>query len=310
MNLQKALDIFIGQYKPSTARAYLGCLDPLLAYLGPSRDPDSVKPVEVTEYVNHLKSDERGLALTTQQKHIKTIKTFFRWMYRSEVTATDKSKELRQRRVPTRIGRHKAMTEDELATLRDFLKWHTRNYAILLFLADTGCRAGGVASLVMGPPLSAGQSPTEPGLYLDRNMAIVTEKGEKERPVAFGEATKAALAAWLLRRPRVESPYIFVTNRGTPLTTETISQMIRRSCEKVGIRSLGAHSLRHRKGHQLADNRVAITVAATVLGHSDPGITANFYFPNDWDRARAAAEQLFVDEQPTPKPLPKVSKLR
>lgn len=295
MQLKKALNIFLADYKESTARAYAGCLHPLLEVLGPAREADRVRPIELTEYIHDLMSDERGLSEATQQKHIKTIKTFFRWLHRMEISDSDKSKNLRQKRISRQIDRNKAMKDDELEAILTYAQYFPRNYAIILFLADTGCRAGGVATLRIGRSIDPDQTPTAPGLYLDRYMAIVTEKGDKMRPVAFGKKTAGALAEWLLQRPQADHDFVFTWGKNR-LTPEAVSQIVRRACKRVGIRSLGAHSLRHRKGHQLADSGQPITVAATVLGHSDPMITAMFYYPNDWGRALDAMSQLFVED--------------
>lgn len=286
MRLHEAVDLFIRDYpNQHTQRAYEGVLTPMLRMFGPDRNVTRVCPVELLEYSHYLHSDERGLSPASIHKHIKTIKTFFRWMHRLELIPTNPAQNLRQKRLPKAVEKSKAMTDAELEKLLDYFKYHPRSYAIALFLADTGCRAGGVANLKIQD------------LDLDHCRAVVLEKGNKKRPVVFGEPSRAAMAAWLLQRPRCDDcDYVFVHD-GLPLSAAAISQIIRRGCIRVGIRSLGSHSLRHRKGHQLADAGVAPTVAATALGHSDPTITLQFYYPHDWDRAEQAMRCL-VEHDP------------
>lgn len=297
MQLQTAIEKFVRGYKASTARAYEGVLQQLAAALGPARPLERIRRFDLTEYINDVRSDERGLAPSTQEKHVKTIKTFFRWLEEQELLDRDLGKHLKQKRLPRRIDRAKAMSNAELDKILAYTRYHPRRHAIVMFLADTGCRAGGAASLQIGPKLAPGQEPKEPGLYLEKRMAILVEKGDRERPVAFGEATAKALAEWLLLRPKTDNNYVFTSPDGKPITSAAISQIIRRICKRVGIRSLGAHSLRHRKGHNFADKGVPVTVAAGVLGHQDVMITAEYYYPHDWARMKQALESDFIQSE-------------
>ncbi len=187
------------------------------------------------------------------------------------------------------VGRDKAMTDDELAVLESYTLWKVRDRAILLFLADTGCRAGGAAKLKLQD------------LDIDHLKAMVTEKGEKTRPVWFGEKTATALRKWLLKRGPRPHDFVFCGDNG-PLLPASISQVIRRASYATDIRSLGSHSLRHRKGFQLADARVAVTVAATALGHENPMTTMENYWPNDYARAEQAIRELVEKPEPASEP--------
>ncbi len=282
LTLGDALVLFLQEHpNPNTQHAYKGVLKRLIyESLSPDRDVDSVQPVELIQHVQKLHKSH--LAEATVQKHIKTIKTFFLWLTRIGLLSQNPAQMLRQKRVSRFIEKDKAMTDEELEIVLSVLRFKPRQYALALFLADTGCRAGGAAGLKIQD------------LDLENCRAQVTEKGNKKRPVFFGPETQHALAAWLLRRD-VDHPYVFGTKEGK-VTATTISRIIRRACLKAGIRSRGSHSLRHRKGHQMADAGVPVTVAATALGHTDPIITMNFYYPADFQRAEAALRELA--EQP------------
>jgi integrase/recombinase XerC len=195
---------------------------------------------------------------------------------------------LKQRRLPTYIERDKAMTDDELARVLEQVRFNPAHRAIILFLADTGARAGGAAGLTLD------------NLMLPERRARVTEKGDKSRLVAFGDNCALAMTEWLLRRPHKAGIYVFSRSQ-KPLTSDSISQIVRRACLAAGVRSLGSHSLRHRKGHQLADNRVAPSVAATALGHSDPVITLRHYYPADWESAERELRKLTTPDSLAPR---------
>lgn len=282
MMLRAAANLFLGQYdNPGTRRAYRDILRPLVAYLGPDRPIDRLQPVDVVEYQQSLR--QKGYADATVRKHTKGIKTFFNFLVRHELIDVSPARTIQARKLPTYISRDKAMTDDELERILDFVKWKPRDHALIRFLADTGCRAGGASKLRVQD------------LDLPNYRAVVIEKGSKTRPVAYGEACAQAIRIWLLQRPAEAGDFVF-SSTDTPIKPDNISLIVRRACLEVGVRSLGSHSLRHRKGHQLADAKVAPSIAATALGHSDPTITLQHYYPADWESAEKELRKLALPD--------------
>lgn len=285
MELQKAITLFLGDYKPSTRQAYSKVLTPMRGWLGPARAVSAITPPLLVEYFQTVVL-AKGYAPATLQKHAKTIKTFFHWCVRVDLLVKSPAHAIRARKPARRISREKAMTDDELGALLDFLRHKTnpRDFALVLFLADTGCRRGGAAGLRLKD------------IQWDKLLATVTEKGDVSRPVAFSDLCARAMVRWLTYRGehyRVEGIYVFSQN-GLPMNPEQISQNIRRACQKAGVRVLSAHSLRHRKGHQFADHRIAPTLAATFLGHANVLTTMEHYYPDDWESAERAGRELMT----------------
>lgn len=277
MELRKAVELFLNDQRPTTRQSYLYVLRAMQDYLGPARQVEDLKADQLIEYSHHLKS--RYANISTYRKHIKTMKTLFNWLIKIDVLKTSPARPLKSPKARMSINRDKAMTDEEYATLLDYFKWKPRDYALFIFLGDTGCRIGGAAGLKVND------------IDLENNRATVTEKGDKTRPVWFGDECRLALIRWKLQRPKTAGEYFFSRSK-TAIKPATISLMIRRACKVVGIRILSAHSLRHRKGHQFADKRIAPSVAATALGHSDPMITLQFYYPGDYFSAQQAITEL------------------
>lgn len=287
MQLQKAVTLFLGGYGPSTCQAYAGPLSHMRDWIGPTRLVGEITPAVLVEYFQNRVAS-RELSPATVQKHAKTIKTFFNWCVRLELIQRSPAFAIRARRPPRAISREKAMRDDELAAILGFLrhKFSPRDYALVLFLADTGCRRSGAANLRWQD------------MDLTTLTATVTEKGGNPRKVAFSEDCAKAIGKWLFFRSakfRIRGTYIFSLN-GLPMNPENVSLIIRRACKRAGVRVLSAHSLRHRKGHQFADARIAPSIAATALGHSDPLITVTYYYPSDWETAEAALRELMTIE--------------
>lgn len=285
MLLQKAIDLFLGEHKATTRKTYAASLTIMRDYLGPARPLADIQPAHLIEFFQKV-IYSKGYAAATIQKHTKTIKTFFNWCVRVDLLVKSPALPIRGRKLPRNISRDKAMTDAELAAIIEAVRWDKpRDFALILFLADTGCRRGGAAGLTLKD------------IDWGKLRATVTEKGEKSRLVAFSPLCALALQRWLANRQahyKIRGVHVFSTD-GSPMKPENVSLIIRRAAHAAGVRVLSSHSLRHRKGHQLADSRIAPSIAATVLGHSDVTITLQHYYPADWESAEQAMRELMTD---------------
>ena len=62
MELAKAVALFLGEYKPSTRKAYAHALRPMRDWLGPARELTGITPVLLIEYVQTW-VEPRGVTL-------------------------------------------------------------------------------------------------------------------------------------------------------------------------------------------------------------------------------------------------------
>lgn len=277
MKLGNALHLFLNEYQnPNTRRIYNQCLEPLVAVLGADTPLADIKPIQLIGYRQELL--KRPVSTAYKNKHLKSTKTFFNWCVKVELIEKSPAAGLSVKEGKQSIPKDRAMHDDELERILAYVQWKPRDHALISFLADTGCRAGGAAGLRVED------------LNFDQMSAEVVEKGSKRRHVWYGPRTASAIKLWLKKRGHV-SGYVFSAD-GHQLVSAVISQIVRRACKAVGVRSLGSHSLRHRKGHQMADAGVAITTAAQVLGHESVTITMKHYYPHDLERAAKAALEL------------------
>jgi len=282
VELKSAIALWMGEHIPTTQKSYNYPMKLFLQHMGGSRTTTSITPVDITRYFQEAIAP-RKYAAATHNKHVKTLRTFFNWCVHQEIIPKTPIK-VKMKREQGGISRDKAMTDQELAAIIDYVKRKPRDYALIMFLADSGCRRGGAASLCVGD------------IDWVRNRAAVTEKGDITRQVSFGEDCAIALRRWLRVRPiknRITGVYVF-SHDGEPIKAETISQLIRRVCKQIGIRVVSSHSLRHRKGHAFADAKIAPTYAATFLGNSAETVIRHYY-PRDYDTAEELAKEFVTD---------------
>lgn len=281
MNLQECVETFLlSQPNLSTRKAYRSCLYPMREFIGNTRDIYEVEVSDVVKYADKLYT--KNYAKATIRKHVISIKAFFNFLKKNRVIDYSPADAIKRPKRQHNIGRDKAMPDDLLEKYLSYAQWNPRLNALVRFLADTGCRIGGANDLKVDD------------IDFIRRTAKVTEKGSKTRPVAFGESTAEALQVWLDARSLNACNYVFSTS-GSQIKVANLAQFFRRHGEKAKIGSWGPHSLRHRKGKQLADAKVAPSVSAEALGHERVLTTMEYYYPHDWERAQKAIDSLTLD---------------
>ena len=300
MNLEETIKVFLLS-KPNlrTRKTYQSCLIPMCEYINPKRPISEVNAMEVVTYCSKLY--EKKYAPATIRKHVITIKAFFNFVVELGYIDRSPAATIKRPKIVNNV-RNKAMTNDEYQTLLNYSKMLSpRNYALLLFFGDTGCREIALRRLRISD------------IDFKNQSAIVTGKGDKTRTVYFGELCRQALRRWLWLKPLGTSDYVFRQKAGNngesgELKRGVLSQALWRMTkkDKLGLpRPLGSHSIRHKKGLELADTMTAPSIAQKVMGHSDVRTTMDNYYPNDDERVRQKMLELsegYVPPSTEPKP--------
>jgi integrase/recombinase XerD len=140
-----------------------------------------------------------------------------------------------------------------------------RDRAMILLLLDTGVRA---SELCADPKRKA------PGLLIQdvdqRNLNIkVMGKGDKERIVPISPRTSKAIWRYLLSRPDASTTApLFISQRGGPLTSSGLLQLIRRLGQRAGISDAHPHRFRHTFAINFLRNGGNSLELQRLLGHS------------------------------------------
>jgi site-specific recombinase XerD len=140
-----------------------------------------------------------------------------------------------------------------------------RDHAVLVVLSRLGLRAGEVARLRLED--------------IDWRAGDLLVRGKGSRldrlplPVDVGEA----VAGWLERgRPRCRDRSVFVRMRAPQrgLSSEGISAVVWRACERAGLPPVGAHRLRHTAATEMLRGGASLAEVGQVMRHRSSEVTS------------------------------------
>ena len=259
-----------GGRSPRTLQSYKERVGYLLAFLEGRgiEELEGVRPGDLDAYVVGLR--HRSLSAATIAGRIQAIKAFFAWCVRRGYLASSPASHLKKPRLELG-GRSPAMDRDDLGRLIVAAAGRPRDLAVLLFLADTGCRVGELVKLERS------------ALDLAEQCAWVDGK-TGGRWVDFTARTALALEWWLALSDNGASVF--------GMTGNAVRKMLERLAVKVGVRGrVNPHSIRHLVGQAWLDDGANLELVRQKLGHRDIQTTANFYAHQDRERVRAATER-------------------
>ncbi len=156
----------------------------------------------------------------------------------------------------------KACVPDSVRGLRD--------RALLELLYSSGVRSDELCNILLKD------------IDLDERVLFIRKgKGGVERLIPFGSSA----AHWVLKylkksRPLIQGPgteYLFVTMRGTRLTTEVVRRVVKEYAEKAGIeKNVHTHTFRHSCATHMLKGRADIRHVQKQLGHRSISSTEKY----------------------------------
>jgi site-specific recombinase XerD len=94
-----------------------------------------------------------------------------------------------------------------------------------------------------------------------------------EHPIA-GDELRAIKRYLGTREDRL--PWLFISERGQPLTERGVYYLVRAAGENAGLPDVHPHTLRHSCGYYLADRGTDLRTMQDYLGHRDPRHTVHY----------------------------------
>ena len=244
-----------------------------------------------TEFEVALK--EGGLALSSINRAVSALKTFYKYLSR-EHSIADPTTEMSANRLPRKLP--KALTIVEITSLLNSTErigdlTALRDRAILEVLYGTGARVSEVVGLNvsdLGKATLTGDEIT---------TLKLRGKGSKERIVPLGSFAKEAIENYLVRlRPTYleksksakTTSALFLNSKGTRLSRQSAWQTVIDAADATGLTGkVSPHVFRHSYATHLLDGGADIRVVQELLGHSSV-TTTQIYTLITIDKVREA----------------------
>jgi integrase/recombinase XerD len=267
-----------------TSDGYRESLGHLAAFLG-DRDIATITLADLRAYAAALRTrDQRftdhptrspaagGLSVFSIASRLRAVKRLFKWLHEEDLLTDNPARRLKLPKLPDKEPKSISLDAFEAllaATEADSIA-NRRDRAILLMLADTGCRVGGLVGLRVAD------------LDLDHNQARVSEKGEKLRTIYYMTTTADALRRWLEVRPAGEVDWLFVNlgpkQRHPQLTEDAVGEMLRRLKRRANVAEpVSPHRFRHSFAREYLRSGGDLATLSRILGHSSVEVTARYY---------------------------------
>ena len=240
---------------------------------------------QIRRYLAYL--DQAQYARTTINRHLSSIKAFYRWLVIEGKCQGNPAAILQGPKQPKTLPRvisthdidrlleesdqtsgcesNKTSSNKHSAELAQALR--IRNEALLELLYAAGLRVSEASSLLLS------------GLDLQQGFVRVMGKGSKERLVPLHQKACEALTEYLqygrpLLRKHPDNSYVFLSVRGNKLSTNTIRSIFKERLHEVGLdESLSPHALRHSFATDLLSGGADLRSVQEMLGHASLSTT-------------------------------------
>lgn len=242
--------------------------------------PSAVTLPLITDYVGSRKRG--GLAASSIKLIVVALKIFFRFLTAKGRLERDPTETLTLPRIERYLP--ETLNEMQVQQLIDSINTAQplglRDRAILELLYASGLRVSELANARLE------------NFNSDERILRVTGKGNKMRLVPVGRRACDALAAYLsTERPKLVKPRssseIFLSSRGTKLTTARLWQIVKARARQSGLETnVYPHLLRHSFATHLLGNGADLRIIQEMLGHSDIS-TTQVYTHVDQQRLKA-----------------------
>ena len=223
---------------------------------------------DIEEYLHHLRS---GLSARSVNRHISSIKGFYKYLLEEGKINEDPSEEISVLKIEKSLPKYLTIDEvDKLLNFETKTAFDYRNKAMMEVMYASGLRVSELVSLDYN------------SIDLENSLIRVKGKGKKERIVPIGDIAVKALKVYmeeyrpfLVKKGRYDE--LFLNNHGKPISRQGFNFILENIKEATGIeKDLTPHVLRHSFATHLLEGGADLRSIQEMLGHENIS-TTNVY---------------------------------
>lgn len=259
------------KYSLHTIEAYQFDLEEFSSYLISQNcmNFNDVDYIMMRSYLGYLY--DRSLDASTISRKLSSLRSFYDYLCTVNVSDDNPVRLIHAPRYQRKNPDFLYMEELEqlFSNIETNSELGIRNRALVEILYASGLRASEVIELQLSQ------------INFDDQLILVYGKGKKERYVPFHDICKEWLLKYLTEsRPilmesaKENHQYCFVNQRGNPLTTRGLRDILNRVSKTSGlVKHLHPHTLRHTFATHLLDNGAELRFVQELLGHESLSTT-------------------------------------
>ncbi len=263
---EKYVDMFLGylvkerNYSFNTVQAYRNDILQFKEFLSDFQGVQSFKSATRSDGKKFVETLIRyGMRPSSIGRKLSSLRTFYKFLKAENLVSRTPFLAVHNPKIRKNIP--DVVSEKKMLELLE--KWHPvkeierRNKAIVELLYSSGLR---VSELI-----SVKRKDID---YENRTIRVVG-KGNKERIVLFGEKASQAIGLYMHSKRIKDSPYIFTSTTGKPITRRAVWSMIKKVFEQMSmLYGIHPHTLRHSFATHLLNHGADLMSIKELLGHS------------------------------------------
>ena len=258
------------RYSPLTVRNYRRDVDDFIAFCGATRDnfnPNDIRRVDIEEWMVYL-GDKRKLKVTSVNRTMASLRTFWRWMLTHGHVNKDLLKGLHQYKAPRRLPTFvpDSRMEDVVAELREDIASEEferlRDALIILLIYTAGLRLSELVEANMCD------------VSADYATLRVMGKGRKERIQPLLGSLGALLEKYFIQISSqnictAQKKALILSKKGERISRRTVERIVDRKLKGVGVQGkTSPHVLRHTFATRVLNEGGDLREIQELLGHS------------------------------------------
>ena len=211
-----------------------------------------------------------NIGATSQTRILSGLKSFWRYLTQEEIAEKDPTLLISS---PSR-GRHlpEVLSYEEIQTMIDSIDLSQpnghRNKAMIEVMYGCGLRVSELINLQISD------------IYKNEGFLRIFGKGSKERLVPIGDSSLKILFQYIegaRLHVQIKPKYtdiVFLNNRGTGLTRQSVFLLVKDLAERNGItKTISPHTLRHSFATHLLEGGANLLAVQQMLGHASVSTT-------------------------------------
>jgi integrase len=259
----------------------------------------AIKPLHVEAWVVGLRA--KGKAESTVRQAYTVLRAILETAVRDDLLARNPAAAVKRPRVTYREAEH--LTPAQVRALLAASE-PTRYAPLFELLVNTGMRRGEALAITWQDVDLDRETVRVTGTLSRVAGALTVTPVKTERSRRTVPLSPAAVDVFRRLRKRQleerlaagsvwqETPYAFTTELGEPCDPRNALRALKATANRVGLRSIGLHTLRHSAASVMITQGVPLKVVSEILGHASIAITGDVYGHVSPDVSREAVMQL------------------